>query len=159
MRVTRLFFLCVTALVRGGEGPSLEGARSRIAVGGSTLKWPRATLLLQPRYLSKCSGNVTSPASKRHVHILTPPSPHAAPDAPKLRGLGISADFSTANPTSAYDTAKFGTVRLLPLTLPLSRPPRLFHVTVDYFPCALIRRRFPAPQRLPLLLATGYFQS
>jgi hypothetical protein len=31
-------------------------------------------------------------------------------DAPTLRGIGLKADFSTANPTSAYDTANFGSV-------------------------------------------------
>mmetsp|Transcript_10264 Transcript_10264/g.22888 ORF Transcript_10264/g.22888 Transcript_10264/m.22888 type:complete len:198 (+) Transcript_10264:192-785(+) len=36
----------------------------------------------------------------------------SVPDTPRLRGIGIAADFSTANPTSAYDTAKFGTVYL-----------------------------------------------
>ena len=39
------------------------------------------------------------------------PSTHIQ-DNPRLRGLGIAADFSTANPTSAYDTEKFGTVYL-----------------------------------------------
>jgi len=34
------------------------------------------------------------------------------PDTPTLRGVGIAADFSTANPTSAYDTGKFGSVYL-----------------------------------------------
>ena len=29
-------------------------------------------------------------------------------DAPTLRGIGLKADFSTANPTSAYDTQNFG---------------------------------------------------
>mmetsp|Transcript_34263 Transcript_34263/g.81721 ORF Transcript_34263/g.81721 Transcript_34263/m.81721 type:complete len:184 (+) Transcript_34263:41-592(+) len=33
-------------------------------------------------------------------------------DAPTLRGLGAAADFSTANPTSAYDTQTFGSVYL-----------------------------------------------
>lgn len=32
------------------------------------------------------------------------------PDAPTLRGIGLKADFSTANPTSAYDTGNFGKV-------------------------------------------------
>ena len=33
-------------------------------------------------------------------------------DAPTLRGVGLKADFSTANPTSAYDTANFGKVEI-----------------------------------------------
>eukprot|EP00287_Rhodomonas_sp_CCMP768_P006832 CAMPEP_0196719064 /NCGR_PEP_ID=MMETSP1091-20130531/2131_1 /TAXON_ID=302021 /ORGANISM="Rhodomonas sp., Strain CCMP768" /LENGTH=211 /DNA_ID=CAMNT_0042059923 /DNA_START=39 /DNA_END=675 /DNA_ORIENTATION=+ len=36
----------------------------------------------------------------------------AVPDQPTLRGIGAAADFSTANPTSAYDTQQFGTVYL-----------------------------------------------
>ena len=35
------------------------------------------------------------------------------PDAPTLRGIGVKADFSTANPTSAYDTAAFGSVEII----------------------------------------------
>merc|ERR1712216_874815 len=33
-------------------------------------------------------------------------------DAPSLRGVGLKADFSTANPTSAYDTQNFGKVEI-----------------------------------------------
>jgi hypothetical protein len=32
----------------------------------------------------------------------------AVDQTPRLRGEGVSADFSTANPTSAYDVANFG---------------------------------------------------
>ena len=41
-----------------------------------------------------------------YIHNLRPP----VPDAPTLRGIGLKADFSTANPTSAYDTTNFGKV-------------------------------------------------
>lgn len=32
--------------------------------------------------------------------------------SPQLRGIGYAADFSTSNPTSAYDTTNFGSVSI-----------------------------------------------
>merc|ERR1719454_903384 len=37
----------------------------------------------------------------------------STPDQPTLRGIGLKADFSTANPTSAYDTAGFGKASII----------------------------------------------
>merc|ERR1711966_421548 len=37
----------------------------------------------------------------------------SVPDAPTLRGIGLKADFSTANPTSAYDTGNFGKAEII----------------------------------------------
>merc|ERR1712205_121547 len=37
----------------------------------------------------------------------------STPDAPTLRGIGLKADFSTANPTSAYDTTAFGKASII----------------------------------------------
>jgi len=46
------------------------------------------------------------------------PRPRTVPDTPTIRGLGIAADFSSANPTSAYDTAAFGKASAPPAPAP-----------------------------------------